>query len=289
MAGEHPIVTCRTFLDGPALKLGHMVWKPLSGVVDVAGPRENVLVFPLRGAFARHGPRREECLSTTSHGVFFPAGRDYRLSHPGRVGDEVLVMSWPHDAFDRVAAGAAMPESQVLLRPAQLLARALVWSRCARGDMDALEVESLAQALLVSALDASGARRAPRRSSCGVQRRIHRVRDAIAAAPERPWTLAELAGLAHVSLSQLTRDFRTEVGLPVHAYVVRARLDKALEAVLQTDRGLVEIALANGFSSHSHFTARFRREFGLAPAALRASRATAPIELDHFVTARLAA
>lgn len=289
MPGEHPVVTCRTFLDGPALKLGHMVWKPLSGAVDVPGPRENVLVLPLRGAFARHGPQREECLATASDGVFFPSGRDYRLSHPGRVGDEVLVLSWPHAAFDRVAEGAAMPESQVLLGPAQLLARSVVWSRCARGDLDPLELESLAQALLVSALEASGARRTPRRLRGGVRRRVHRVRDAVASAPERSWSLAELAGLAHVSPGQLTRIFREEVGMPVHAYVVRARLGKALDAVLQTDESLVDVAIANGFSSHSHFTSRFRREFGIAPAALRASRSRAPVQLDHFVTARLAA
>jgi AraC-like DNA-binding protein len=44
--------------------------------------------------------------------------------------------------------------------------------------------------------------------------------------------------------------------------------------VLDSNLDLTSIALDAGFTSHSHFTARFREFFGLTPDALR--RAAAP-------------
>jgi AraC-like DNA-binding protein len=42
----------------------------------------------------------------------------------------------------------------------------------------------------------------------------------------------------------------------------------ALELVPRRRRELTDVALALGYSSHSHFTAAFRREYGVTPTSL---------------------
>jgi transcriptional regulator GlxA family with amidase domain len=76
------------------------------------------------------------------------------------------------------------------------------------------------------------------------------------------------------------------MGTSVYGFVVRARLARALDGVLDTDAGLTEIALDAGFASHSHFTARFRALFGRTPQQLRGGvRRSAVRELRRIVAA----
>jgi AraC-like DNA-binding protein len=55
----------------------------------------------------------------------------------------------------------------------------------------------------------------------------------------------------------------------VHHWLLRLRLHTSLERVAEPRSDLTVIALDFGFASHSHFTAAFRRTFGLTPSALR--------------------
>jgi len=57
--------------------------------------------------------------------------------------------------------------------------------------------------------------------------------------------------------------------MPVHRYHLRARMAAAVSQVLDSARDLTPIGIDLGFSSHSHFTATFRRTFGITPSALR--------------------
>jgi transcriptional regulator GlxA family with amidase domain len=50
-----------------------------------------------------------------------------------------------------------------------------------------------------------------------------------------------------------------------------ARLTAALDDVLDTSRDLATVGVDFGFSSHSHFTAAFRKIFGTTPSLLRRS------------------
>jgi AraC family transcriptional regulator len=68
---------------------------------------------------------------------------------------------------------------------------------------------------------------------------------------------------------QLCRAFKREFGDTLTAYRNRLRILSSLEAV-SAGEDLTTIALALGFSSHSHFTAAFRRVFGTVPSQLRA-------------------
>jgi AraC-like DNA-binding protein len=82
-------------------------------------------------------------------------------------------------------------------------------------------------------------------------------------------TLSDLARRVECSPFQLCRAFRRATGGAVHHWLLRLRLHTSLERVAQPGSDLTVIALDFGFASHSHFTAAFRRTFGLTPSALR--------------------
>ena len=58
----------------------------------------------------------------------------------------------------------------------------------------------------------------------------------------------------------------------MHAYRNDVRLRLSLEAVMDGEQDLSQIALDAGFSSHSHFTSAFRAHFGLTPSGARDAR-----------------
>ncbi|MBV9899000.1 MAG: helix-turn-helix transcriptional regulator [Chloroflexi bacterium] len=69
--------------------------------------------------------------------------------------------------------------------------------------------------------------------------------------------------------SQFTRLLKWSTRLGPHGYVTKRRIDRAKDLLRHADLSLVDIALAVGFSSQSHFTATFRRHTGMTPGAFR--------------------
>jgi AraC family transcriptional regulator len=282
----------RTLYHGPLFELGHVVCRPTPEVrTEVEYPSLNVLALPTAGVFAlHHGPRRQ-VVATPNHAVFIASGSPCRVSFPGNVGDECLVMRVSSEGLSRLVPEAMSGEgfepsvlaSHVTLPPAAILARGLLWRHFAGGAADPLLVEEVGMGLLDTAL---GAVRRLRRGE-GHSRHVRRVKEAISASPERKWTLGELSDVAGVSAYHLAHVFNKEVGTSVYRYAVRQRLARALNAVLDSNLDLTSIALDTGFASHSHFTARFHAFFGLTPEALRRSaRSASAAELRKIVTAR---
>lgn len=292
-----PVVR-RTLFESELLRVGHVVARPSSAErSEVERQSLNVVVLPLAGVFAKHDGPRQHVIATPNHAVFIAAGAPYRISYPAGIGDRCLTLWFSGTALARALPQAILRdgfdlsafESHALLAPEVMLARSLLWRRFVRGEWDPLEVEELSMGLLASALRA--ARKESRgRSRAGSDRRLRHVacvKEAIALHPERKWTLGELADLACVSACHLAHTFREEVGTSVYRYVVRSRLASALDAVLDDDTDLSTIALDAGFASHSHFTARFRALFGLAPVELRQGLSSRRVaELRKIVTAQ---
>jgi AraC family transcriptional regulator len=254
----------------------------------------NVLALPTAGVFALHSGPRRHLVATPNHAVFIAAGRPYRVSFPGCIGDECLVVRLTAEGLARLLPEAMSGEgfaaetlfARAVLPPSAILARGILGQRLLRGDADPLQVEELGIGLLASAL---GSVR-PLRGVDARSAHVERVKEAISAEPARRWTLAELAQVAGVSAYHLAHVFNREVGTSVYRYATRSRLAQALGAVLDSDADLTSIALDAGFASHSHFTARFRAFFGMTPDALRRSaRAGEAARLHKIVTARSAA
>ena len=85
-------------------------------------------------------------------------------------------------------------------------------------------------------------------------------------------TLQDLATEVGMSAYHLCRLFYRKTGLGLHQYRQQLRVRWSLERVAEARMPLVDVALEAGFSSHSHFTSTFRREFGQTPSSVRASR-----------------
>jgi AraC-like DNA-binding protein len=95
---------------------------------------------------------------------------------------------------------------------------------------------------------------------------------AIATRHHERLALDDIAGAAGSSPFHASRVFRAVTGETVHRHLVRVRLRVALYALARDEgRDIAELALAAGFSSHSHFSSAFRAEFGVSPSAVRAT------------------
>jgi transcriptional regulator GlxA family with amidase domain len=86
---------------------------------------------------------------------------------------------------------------------------------------------------------------------------------------ERPLNVAELARVVGLSARQVGRLFREHLGDGPHQYYLKLRLDRASILLSQSDHSILEIALACGFSSSSHFSQSFVTHFGLTPREAR--------------------
>ena len=61
--------------------------------------------------------------------------------------------------------------------------------------------------------------------------------------------------------------FKRSIGMTPHAWLLRLRLEKALELMKrQRDLSMTEVAHAVGFFDQSHFTRAFRHAYGVTPA-----------------------
>ncbi|MEO8024400.1 AraC family transcriptional regulator, partial [Polaromonas sp.] len=78
--------------------------------------------------------------------------------------------------------------------------------------------------------------------------------------------LEQLAEVAGMSLFHFCRVFRDNLGVTPHQYILARRMAQA-KRLLWTNSGLsmLEIALACGFASSSHFSTQFKRHVGQTP------------------------
>jgi AraC family transcriptional regulator len=98
---------------------------------------------------------------------------------------------------------------------------------------------------------------------------IEAARDVIARRFKENLSLTEIAHAVDASVFHLARTFRSRTGFSLHSYRNQLRLRAALEQLNDPSVDLTDIALDLGFSSHSHFTETFRRNFGKTPSAVR--------------------
>jgi AraC family transcriptional regulator len=97
-----------------------------------------------------------------------------------------------------------------------------------------------------------------------------RSRDLIEARLDTPLTVGELAAELALSEYHFARMFRLSFGMAPHAWITRRRLQRAREALAQTDMPLADIAAACGFTGASHLANRFRSAVGATPGEYRA-------------------
>lgn len=97
-----------------------------------------------------------------------------------------------------------------------------------------------------------------------------RIRDYVEAHLDEPIDVGALADIAGRSPFHFTRVFARAVGVSPHRYVVRLRLERAVELMRDGRSGLAEIAACTGFADQSHLSRWVRRVYGVSPTELAA-------------------
>jgi AraC family transcriptional regulator len=230
--------------------------------------------LPYRGLFVWH-VGGDEVVSDANQVLFVSGGESFRLREPLSGGYAELIVT-PNPELLAVLGGTAPDRlsSHPLFRSRRrsadqalqfLRARFLHLAR--NGGWDPLAAEEQIVALLRCALAAETPACEPSRAT---RMLIGRTKEFVEANLSDPIRLSDVASSVRASPAYLTHVFRRFEGIPLHRYVLQARLARALVELPHAD-DLTTLALDLGFSSHSHFTAAFRRAFGSTPSEFRAS------------------
>lgn len=217
------------------------------------------------------GAARERFVSEPGLVSFRPAGSEVRGSTIGEgIVSYGLVLIDPRQDWLDDLQGALRPLTA--LRHARLAAElASMFEACAAGDaagttpFAALHAQGRSLALLALLADQGGTAPAVDR----VDARLAAVTAWIDAHLTQEFSLAELAEVAHLSVSQLVRQFRRRLGITPMRHVSNARLKEAQRLLAQTRWPVARIAAHLGYTDASHFTSRFRANTGATPAAWR--------------------
>ncbi|MCK2045858.1 MULTISPECIES: GlxA family transcriptional regulator [Chromohalobacter] len=93
---------------------------------------------------------------------------------------------------------------------------------------------------------------------------------------ETPLSLARLAARIGISLRQLQRLFEQELGERPRDHYLRLRLQRARQLLRETDRDILSVGLACGFTSASSFSRAYKQHFGASPRHARRGPDTPP-------------
>ncbi len=102
-----------------------------------------------------------------------------------------------------------------------------------------------------------------------IQVLILEIDDCIRRKEDEALTLSALAEKLGFSEFYVSRKFREISGMSLRDYMGQRSLALALKEVRDTSRGLLDIALDYGFSSHEAFSRAFKRAYGVSPGEYR--------------------
>jgi transcriptional regulator GlxA family with amidase domain len=107
--------------------------------------------------------------------------------------------------------------------------------------------------------------------------RLAQVIKAMEQAIEEPISPAILAERAGMSTRQLERLFRRYLDRSPKRYYMELRLSRARNLLMQTDMSVINVALACGFASPSHFSKCYRAHYQTTPYHERGSQGGRPL------------
>ena len=113
--------------------------------------------------------------------------------------------------------------------------------------------------------------------------KLARVIQAMESNIEEPESPAKLAAEVGLSTRQLERLFRRYLNRSPKRYYMELRLQKARNLLMQTDMSVINVGLACGFTSPSHFSKCYRAHYETTPYRERGTQgARAEDEAQEF-------
>ena len=98
-----------------------------------------------------------------------------------------------------------------------------------------------------------------------VDRRISRALETIESDLSRDYSLAELAAISALSISQFKVLFRRQTRMTLGRYLLMLRMEKARALLVNTDMPVNLVAEQTGYRDQSAFSRRFRSYHGMSP------------------------
>jgi AraC family transcriptional regulator len=295
---ENPL-TFRSLYDSPLVSLRDYRCRiSCGGPGDEEHPDANQIVLMRYGAFRKHFGRRS-VTADVNQAVFFSKESTYRVSHPADCGDrgtvfvpspqtlndivrelDTTIDDHPERPFPFVIGPCASDVFWLHRELAQRLDEVVDTQSPLAGppEPDPLWIEVTALQIISDVMEAAFARHgleAPsgkrRREGTedGHADRVEAAKAYLASRMSERVTLDDIARAVGASPFHLARLFQRRTGAPLHRYLMCLRLRASLERLADGANDLTALALELGFSSHSHFTDSFRREFGRAPSDVR--------------------
>lgn len=279
-----PLPVEQLLFDSPLVRVATFRCPADHVLFEDSGPVINpVFVFPRTAVWIQHDGGAP-FVSDPTLATLYNRGQTYRRQVLSEAGDHC---DWFALAPAVLADIVATKDPRVRERPdlpfaqphttaddpTYLFQRQLVERLRSGAACDPLEVEESVVRLATRVLDRATDGLEPlrvRETASSRAARLHsdhaeHARQILAVHFRQACSLEELAGLVGVSVFHLCRVFRRQTGLTLHEYQTELRLRHALDRLTEPGVEVTQVALEVGFSSHSHFTAAFRRRFGVTP------------------------
>lgn len=281
------LLTFRTLYDSPMIAVRDYICRHTDRCQSAEEESDVTSITLMRsGAFTKH-LRGKKVTADVNQAIFFSKESVYRVSHPTACGDrgtsfvvspriltdiireiDPAIDEHPDQPFPFITGPCGSP---VFWRHREFVQR-----------LETKEIEPLEPLwadvtglqLVADVIEAAFSRNIslPKRRHSTTADHAERTEAAkryLASRMTEAVALEDVAAAVNASPFNFARIFQQQTGLPIHRYLTVLRLRAALERIADPHIDITEIALDLGFSSHSHFTDVFRREFGKTPSFIR--------------------
>lgn len=276
-AESAPVTRKRTLLDFElVLQCEGMAWiwvEELGGSLDVA-PGSIVFIPP---GFA-HGWSNITGLHIAVH-LDLHFQPDVRAFGNFRMTNEFVtrqpVESLPSFSLGQSGSPLILPLITPLRHPEQMRERlerlVRIYQTQAQADLAAQLVvnEVLCNALVTIAEDAAASGPGWLSPESKVEQRILALLNELAVTKQTQLSSAELAERCGMSQTTFRQAFLKITGRNPHQYFEQLRIERAAQLLLQTERTINSIALAEGYDDPYHFSRVFKRVMGSSPYQFR--------------------
>jgi AraC-like DNA-binding protein len=269
----------RIVFESPIVRIGAFRLSPDHPQFEDTGPTRNYcIVFPRRACWIEHEGERPFVADSTTVPLYNP-GRPYRrglIDPDGDASDwfgvapavlrEMVGRFDPQAAEhpDRVFARGAVNGPPGLFLAQRRIFNGLLGSVPA----DLLCVEEAVLSMVGAVVERCYQGVEDRVPAARHTRLVERVREHLCRTFQNRESLADVAAAVGASPFHVCPVFRRETGYSVHQYRTELRIRRSLEP-LADGVDILTVALASGFSHHSHLTMTFRRAFGMPPSVFR--------------------
>ena len=223
-----------------------------------------VLITAGRGSFESSNLRRKAAIEANTLFLLFP-GIWHRYAPDPDMGWTEHWIECRGPAFDFARDhGIVRPEDPIRSVSSEIIA---TFTAIHREAGDALGNQPIISALGLQLLAQLACPAGT--SDDGTTRIVQKAKLLIMERCDEPLNMEALSGELNLGYSHFRQIFKHRTGTSPKQYHLAARIERASDLMVNTDKSLKEIAALLGFYSEFHFSSQFRRIVGLSPKAWR--------------------